>query len=101
MNFNSIHLSRTTIMLIVLGMLVLAAVAYTLLGGTETAEVVSVDGVATSESEANFVTLAGELGSIEFDTRVLSDPRFLILANIHTSITPEPQGRPDPFGPLQ
>lgn len=101
MNLNSLHISRTLIIFIVLGVILLAAIGYTLMQSDGETDVISVDGIATSESEANFVTLASELASIEFDTHVLSDPRFIGLVNIHTAITPEPQGRPDPFGPLR
>ncbi len=90
MNLNSFHISRTIAVFVVLGLIVLAAIGYTLMQG----------GSEDDVSEANFITLASELDAIRFDTTVLSDPRFTGLADIHTAITPEPQGRADPFGPL-
>lgn len=100
MNLNSFHISRTIAIFIVLGLIVLAAIGYTLMqGGSEDDVILTDDGAATA-SEANFITLASELDAIRFDTTVLSDPRFIGLADIHTAITPEPQGRADPFGPL-
>lgn len=53
-----------------------------------------------SEAEVSFIALVSQLGPIEFDTRLLSDPRFLSLVDIRTEVVPEPQGRTDPFGPL-
>lgn len=99
MNLNSLHISRTVAIVIILVLIVLAAIAYTFMQDDADGAVVTVDG-ATSASEANFITLASELDSITFDTTILSDVRFTSLANIHTAITPEPQGREDPFGSL-
>ncbi|HYF28751.1 MAG TPA: hypothetical protein VEA36_00085 [Candidatus Paceibacterota bacterium] len=97
MNLNALHISKTVAVLIILGIIVAAAIAFTLMKGDEPEETVTVSGDSTSTAEANFVSLATELDSIVFDTAILSDPRFLALENIHTAITPEPQGRTDPF----
>ena len=99
MNLNSLHISRTVAVVIVLALIVIAAIAYTLMGsGTD--ETITVSDPATTQSEANFITLASELDSIVFDASIISDPRFTSLVNIHTAITPEPVGRNDPFSPL-
>ena len=100
MNLNSLHISRTATIGLILGLIVIAAIVYTLMGGTEPEETISISDPAATESEANFATLANELDSIVFDTTILTDPRFTSLMNIHTAITPEPQGRPDPFAPI-
>jgi hypothetical protein len=97
MNLNSLHISRTVGVAIVLGLIVLAAIGYTLMPKAESDDTITVDGGASTESEANFISLATELDSIDFNTAILSDPRFLGLSNIHTAITPEAQGRNDPF----
>ncbi|MEK7510750.1 MAG: hypothetical protein AAB582_00740 [Patescibacteria group bacterium] len=99
MNLNSLHISRTVAIGIILAIVVIAAIAYTLMNdGTD--ETITVSDPATTESEANFITLASELDSIAFDASVLSDPRFTSLVNINTAITPEPVGRSNPFSPI-
>jgi len=54
---------------------------------------------ATSGAEATFQTLGLQLGSISFDTSILSDPRFASLSDLTTPVAPEAVGRPDPFAP--
>lgn len=100
MNLNSLHISRTVAIGLILGLIVIAAIAYTLMQNKDDDETISVTDEGALASEATFVTLASELDAIDFDTTVLNDPRFIGLSNIHTAITPEPQGRPDPFAPL-
>ncbi|MEK9184235.1 MAG: hypothetical protein AAB892_00715 [Patescibacteria group bacterium] len=100
MNPNSFHISRTVAVLVALAVIIALAVGYTLMKNDESDSTVSVTGGAATASEANFVTLAGELDSIVFDTSIFSDPRFLALIDIHTAITPEVPGRNDPFAPL-
>lgn len=97
MNLNSLHISRTVGVGIVLALIVLAAIGYTLMSNDTSDATVTVEGGASTASEANFISLATELSSIDFNTAILSDPRFLGLSNIHTAITPEAQGRNDPF----
>lgn len=99
MNLNSLHISRTVAIVIVLAIIVIAAIAYTLMSDGE-GDVVTVSDTPTTQSEATFVTLASELDSIVFDASILSDPRFTSLVNMHTAITPEPVGRNNPFSPL-
>ena len=100
MNLNSLHISRTVAVGLILALIVIAAIGYTLMQKDNAEEAVTVTDDGALASEANFATLASELDSIRFDTTVLNDPRFIGLSNIHTAITPEPQGRPDPFAPL-
>ena len=97
MNLNSLHISRTAGVGLVLGLIVIAAIAYTLMQNGAPEETITVEGETSNASEANFISLASELDSIDFNTTILSDPRFLGLSNIHTAITPEIQGRKDPF----
>lgn len=95
------HISRTTITYIAIGIVVLGIIAYFLMGRTSDLPTISVSGVApTSEAQATFISLAAQLEPISFDGRILSDPRFTALQDIHTSIVPETQGRTDPFAPL-
>lgn len=55
---------------------------------------------APGPAEERFLTLAGELSPISFDTSIFTDPRFLALVDLATPITPEIPGRADPFAPL-
>jgi hypothetical protein len=47
-----------------------------------------------------FQTLASELESISFDTRIFSEPNFMALIDLTTPIIPETVGRTDPFAPI-
>jgi hypothetical protein len=53
-----------------------------------------------SAAEAQFLNLAGQIGSITFDTSIFNDPRFTSLVDIHTAVLPEAMGRKDPFAQL-
>ncbi len=97
MNFNSLHISRTAGVGLVLSLIVLAAIGYTLMSKDAPEGTITVEGGASTLSEATFVSLATELDAVDFNTAILTDPRFLGLSNIHTAITPEVQGRNDPF----
>jgi hypothetical protein len=59
-----------------------------------------VAGSPSTEAQAKFETLIGQLGPITFDLAILSDPRFLSLVDLSTPIEEEPIGRKDPFAPL-
>ncbi len=41
-----------------------------------------------------------DIGSIQLDTGIFSDPRFNALTNINVPITQEQMGRTDPFAPI-
>jgi hypothetical protein len=51
-------------------------------------------------AQVEFQTLVTELEPISFDTTVFSDPRFIALTDLTTSIAPEQSGRTDPFAPV-
>jgi len=46
-----------------------------------------------------FELLVSEMGSISFDTKIFSDPRFTSLNDLSVVITSEEVGRADPFAP--
>jgi hypothetical protein len=54
----------------------------------------------TSEIEQRFLDLSGQLAQLSFDMSVFSDPRLLSLVSLSIPITPEAEGRPDPFAPI-
>jgi hypothetical protein len=95
------HMSRKNI-------LTFAAALIVLLGGfyyfffiaSSSDETVLTSGAPASEAEISFITLVSQLDPIAFDTRLLSDSRFMGLVDIRTEVVPEPVGRTDPFGPL-
>lgn len=99
MNTNSFHISRTVGILIAVAVVIIIAISYLVIRKPDEGTV-SIIGAPASESEANFVQLAGQLDSITFDTRILTDPRFTSLVDIHTAILPEQLGRTDPFAPI-
>ena len=93
--------SRSTKIIVAVGVLVLATAAYFLLMNKDDGETVLIeDGSAASEAQSVFINLAAQIEPVSFDTSILSDPRFLGLQDIHTAIVPEPVGRTDPFAPL-
>lgn len=87
-----------TIIAICIGLLI---PAYFLISGTSTPSEADVTASApTSEAEAVFVNLTSQLGTLSYDTSILSDPRFTSLVDLHTTVLPEQQGRKDPFAPF-
>lgn len=89
-------------------LLTIACAVIVLLGGfyyfffvaSSSNETVLMAGAPATEAEVSFITLVSQLDPIEFDTRILNDPRFQGLIDIRTEVMPEPQGRTDLFGPL-
>jgi len=57
--------------------------------------------VTTDENQAQtrFQSLINIL-PLSFDTTIFSDPRFMALVDLATSIAPESAGRLDPFAPV-
>lgn len=92
--------SRTNIILIVLGILILAAAGYLLFGQGATVGVLSEGASPASEAELTFLALTARIDPVDFDTSILQDPRFAALRDIRTSVTPEATGRFDPFAPF-
>jgi hypothetical protein len=92
--------SRNTIILIV-AIFVLVGVAGYMLFFKESSDssVIPVDGPASS-AEFTFITLASQIGTITFDTSILSDSRFTMLQDIRTAVIPESAGKRDPFAPI-
>lgn len=88
-------MSKNTIIAIAAGAALLAAAAYLLLKPS-TAPVV-VETAPQSPAEVTFVSLASQLEPLGFDTSILSDPRFMSLVDIHTTVLPETPGHADPF----
>jgi len=87
--------------LIVIATLVVGAGAYWFFftGTGNDAPLMPID-ANQNEAQLRFNALVSELGSISFDTRIFSDPRFEALVDLATPIAPETSGRFDPFAPI-
>jgi hypothetical protein len=92
--------NQTAVILIVLGLVVLGAVAYLLFGQGQTDPAVLITDTAITERELVFVNLTAQIEPIKFETGILTDPRFLALVDLSTAIVPENTGRTDPFAPI-
>jgi len=93
-------MNRTTPILIVVALLVLAAAGYLLFGKSETSAVTSLEGTPATQAEQTFLALASRIDPVDFDSNVLDDPRFKALRDMRVAILPEQSGRIDPFAPL-
>lgn len=92
-------MSRNTIIAIAIGIVLIGAGAYLLFLKPSSTVALSATG-AISPEEITFVNLTSQLDPLNFDTSILTDPRFKALVDIHTAILPEATGRRDPFSPL-
>lgn len=85
--------------LIVLGLLGLAAFAYYLLVmQDDTALDTSVNETASIESQI-FLEQLTQLKSVSLQTDIFSDQQFRSLVNQSATVRPQPVGRPNPFSP--
>jgi hypothetical protein len=50
--------------------------------------------------EQQFLNAAAELQPISFNTAIFTDPRFASLVDITVPVSPDVQGRTDPFAPI-
>jgi hypothetical protein len=93
--------SRTNILLIILGVVVLGAAAYYFLPSSDASSATALSGdMPADANEAAFIQLSSELDPISFDAHVLDDPRLTSLVDISTQVIPESSGRTDPFAPF-
>lgn len=96
--------SRVQNLLVVLGLVALAALGYylysqnqltTLKGGSPG----SISTEAAIES-ADFLRKLNELEQIDLDAKIFGDPRYQSFRNNRQPVTPEGVGRPNPFIPV-
>lgn len=95
------NLSRNNLLLAICGLVVTAgAVYYFFFFSNDTGPAVSGDALVASDAELSFITLVSRIDPIVFDTRLLSDPRFINRQDLRTTVLPENSGRTDPFAPF-
>lgn len=94
------NLSRKNLLTIACAVIVLLGGFYYFFFVASSNEAILSAGAPATEAEISFITLVGKLDPVAFDTRILSDARFMSLVDIRTEVIPEPQGRTDLFGPL-
>lgn len=86
--------------------LVLGIVLVVVLGGaylyffSSTPEAPLTSTSPATAQEQQFLDVAAELQPISFNTAIFSDPRFASLVDLTVPVSPETQGRPDPFAPI-
>jgi hypothetical protein len=60
----------------------------------------TVETASESVAQVQFQDLVSKLTPITFHTDIFSDPAFLSLVSLSTSVTPEAAGRLDPFATI-
>lgn len=86
-----------TSLLIIATFLVAAAAYWFFFTGTGNEPPVTPVGGSENQAQTQFQTLVSALTPISFDTKIFSDPRFVMLVDLATPILPESAGRVDPF----
>ncbi len=85
---------------LIIGIVVIAALGGAYLYFFPSVSTTPLTASTPSASEQQFLDLAGQLQPVSFDTSIFSDPRFSGLIDLTVPLTPEIQGRTDPFGPI-
>lgn len=57
-------------------------------------------GTTDNPAQTQFKVLVSELSTVDFNTEIFNDPRFMGLVDLSVEVTPEASGRLDPFAPL-
>ncbi|TSA43772.1 hypothetical protein D4R49_02290 [bacterium] len=86
-----------TILLIITTFLVAAGAYWFFFTGTGNQPPLTPIAGGENQAQTQFQTLVSVLTPISFDTKIFSDPRFVMLVDLATPITPESAGRVDPF----
>lgn len=96
----NMKLDRTTMILIGV-LLFVAAFGYWYFFTGDDADSATLTAVPSGNAaQSRFESLVGQLGPINFDTKIFSDPRFNSLVDLKTPISAETAGRADPFAPV-
>ncbi|MDD2657496.1 MAG: hypothetical protein PHD04_02435 [Candidatus Pacebacteria bacterium] len=92
--------SNNTILIIIATLVVGAGAYWFFFTGTGNDVPLVPTDMTQNSAQLRFNKLVSELGSISFDTRIFSDPRFDMLLDLATPIAPETSGRFDPFASI-
>jgi hypothetical protein len=92
-------MKSNTILIIIATIIVAAGAYWYFFTGTGNQPPLS-ESASTTQAQTQFQALVSELTPISFDTSIFSDPRFNVLVDITTPISPETIGRLDPFAPV-
>ncbi len=92
--------STSSTFFIILSAVIVAAGAYWFYFVASAADEPLTAAPTINESQVHFQTLVSQLQPIDFNTKILTDPRFTGLKDLTTPIAQEPKGRLDPFAPV-
>jgi hypothetical protein len=84
----------------VVAALIVAAGAYWFFFVNSGDEIPLTTGIEQNAAQTRFKMLVSELTSIEFNTAIFNDARFMSLEDLSTPVQQEAAGRLDPFAPL-
>ena len=90
-------MKTNTIILIIATLLVMACAYWYFFTGTGNQPPLTTTATSENPAQTQFQALLSESQSIAFHTDIFSDPNFSALVDLATPVTPETQGRPDPF----
>lgn len=90
-------LDSNTILLIIVTLIIAAGAYWYFFTGTGNQPPLTATTATENKAQTQFQALVTALTPISFDTAIFSDPRFTVLSDLTTQITPEPSGRVDPF----
>lgn len=89
--------------IIILGIIIIAAVIYTIMIGKKDNRLLvseSPETVSNTELQNNLLALLLEIRSIKLDDSIFLDPAFRSLDDFGQEIVQEPVGRSNPFAPV-
>jgi len=84
-------------MLIIVTLVIAAGAYWYFFTGTGNQPPLTARNAIENKAQTQFQALVTTLTPISFDTAIFSDPRFTVLTDLTTQITPESSGRIDPF----
>lgn len=90
-------LDSNTITLIIVTLVIAGGAYWYFFTGTGNQPPLTAMNATENKAQTKFQSLVTALTPISFDTAIFSDPRFNVLTDLTTQITPEFSGRVDPF----
>lgn len=93
-------IDSNTITLIIVTLIIAAGAYWFFFTGTGNQPPLTATNSTENKAQTKFQSLVTALTPISFDTAIFSDPRFTMLSDLTTQITPESSGRIDPFAAI-